>query len=296
MAAGTALTPLFAADIELRIAVNRTTIESAPLLVQPIPGVRIVPVANGREASAQLVSGKVDAATGSETQLLLNSVAQPALRAILTLAECRYRMVARRSARIGNLAALREKRIAATAGTSSLYFLTRMLQAGGLKLSDVTLINMEGAEMPQALDTGRIDAMAMWEPHTQIAIDTLGPNAVLLEALGAYTERFNLNTTAAVLADPAKRKLLANVARHVRTVSPVLRRYVPELGRAIATPEPVITRAWPQFRFPAELDQRALLHLMEEIEPWAAATAQRSPRTRMQLENLIDDSIVRAAY
>ena len=88
----------WAADPVLRIAVNTTTIESTPLFVaNTLPEaaalIKLVPVTNGRAAMAQLVAGEVDVATGSETQLLLNSVAQPGLRAILTLAECRYRIV-----------------------------------------------------------------------------------------------------------------------------------------------------------------------------------------------------------
>ncbi|HTQ99959.1 MAG TPA: hypothetical protein VMH83_08210, partial [Candidatus Acidoferrum sp.] len=100
-----------AADAELRVAVNQTTIESAPFFIQQIPGIRVVPVPNGRVASAQLVSGMVDAATGSETQALLNSVLQPDLRIVLTLSECRYRIVARKSAGIQALADLRGKRV-----------------------------------------------------------------------------------------------------------------------------------------------------------------------------------------
>src|SRR5438552_18614677 len=70
------------AEPELRIAVNTTTIESFPVFVaaESLPSgptslrVQLVPTPNGRAAMAQLVGGTVDAATGSETQALLNSV------------------------------------------------------------------------------------------------------------------------------------------------------------------------------------------------------------------------------
>ena len=139
----------------------------------------------------------VDAATGSETQALLNSVAQPGLRIVLTLAECRYRVVARRSAGIRTVADLRGKRVAVTANTSSQYFLTAMLGTARLKDADVQMIFMEGQAMPAALSKQELDAMAMWEPHAQNAVDTLGGDAVVLEDPSVYRERFNLNTTAA---------------------------------------------------------------------------------------------------
>ena len=105
---------------QIKIAVNATTIESAPIfLAERMPGVQIVPVPNGRVAMAQLLNGSVDAATGSETQGLINSIAEPGFRIILTLAEARYRIIARRSAGIRRVEDLRGKKVAATVNTSS---------------------------------------------------------------------------------------------------------------------------------------------------------------------------------
>src|SRR5262249_1746225 len=158
-----------------------------------------------RSAMAQLVSGAVDAATGSETQALLNSVAEPRIRIILTLAECRYRIVARRSAGIRRVSDLRGKAVAITANTSSEYFLSGMLQKAGLAPSDVRTVPLEGQDMPSALDKRSVDAVSIWEPHAQNSLRAIGNDAVILEDPAAYTERFNLNTRTDVLADSAKR-------------------------------------------------------------------------------------------
>src|SRR5262249_757337 len=64
----------------LKIAVNATTIESFPVFAAAGSRVQLVAAPNGRSAMAQLVNGAVDAATGSETQALLNSVADPRIR------------------------------------------------------------------------------------------------------------------------------------------------------------------------------------------------------------------------
>ena len=176
LAAAPILGRVRAAEAELRVAVNRTTIESAPLLVRKFPGVVVLPVANGRAASAQLVSGVVDAATGSETQALVNSVTQPDLRIVLTLAECRYRIVARGSA-VRSLADLRGKRVATTANTSAEYFLAAMLRTAGLRETDVRPVFLEGASMPGALAKRDVDAIAIWEPHAQNGLEILGRDA-----------------------------------------------------------------------------------------------------------------------
>jgi sulfonate transport system substrate-binding protein len=285
-----------AATADLVVAVNQTTIESAPFFTQAIPGIRVVPVPNGRAASAQLVSGMVDAATGSETQVLLNSSAQPDLRIVLTVAECRYRMVARRSAGVSNIADLRGKRIAHTPGTSSQFFLVDMLRTAQLTVKDVTLVTLEGPDMPKALSEKQIDAMAMWEPHSQLAIDQLGNDAVELTHANAYFERFNLNTTASVLADPAKRVLLLNAMTAIRQESQRLSQSPkplwPALAAAINTSEDIIGKVWPQFRFPATLDAEPLLALLTRMEPWAAEVGKRPPRDQATLAQLIDTSLL----
>lgn len=284
------------AESVLRVAVNRTTIESAPLLVQPIPGVLVIPLASGRAASAQLVSGAVDAATGSETQALLNSVVQPDLRIILTLAECRYRLVARHSAGIRKIAGLHGKRVGTTRNTSAEYFLSRMLGTARLTESDIRLVALEGEAMPAALAQQQLDAIAIWEPHAQNAIDRLGRDAVVLENPFVYRERFNLNTTARVLSDPDKRRALTNLVRAVVRVSSHLenspRDLIPVLAKAIATPEPVISKVWGHFRFPAALDEPRLRLVLEAMEPWAAAISQRHPRPQAALAALIDGRLL----
>lgn len=287
------------AESVLRVAVNRTTIESAPLLVQPIPGALVVPVANGRAASAQLVSGAADVATGSETQALLNSVGQPDLRIILTLAECRYRLVARRSAGIRKIADLRAKPVGTTRNTSAEYFLSRMLGAARLTESDIRVVALEGEAMPAALAQQQVDAIAIWEPHAQNAIDRLGSDALVLENPSVYRERFNLNTTLQVLSDPDKRRALINLVRAVVRVSSHLenspRDLIPTLAKAIAIPEPVISKVWGQFRFPATLDEPRLRSVLETMEPWAAAISQRQPRPQAALTTLIDRSVLAEA-
>ncbi|WP_176463989.1 ABC transporter substrate-binding protein [Bordetella genomosp. 11] len=292
-----------AADGPMPVAVNQTTIESGPLLIGNPKGLRVVRLPNGRAASAQLVAGQVDAATGSETQATLSAVLQPQLRIILTLAECHYRMVGRRSAGIGRIADLRGKRVAYTPATSSEYFLRVMLRSAGLDLADVTPVRLEPEAMPPALANRQADAMAMWEPHPQNAIDLLGEDAIVMvdpaKPPHAYFERFNLNTTTTVLDDPRRRGALVRAVRTVAEVSHELtanpRKHWPALSRAVNAPVEVIAKAWPQFRFPARLDTESLLTVLTDMEPWAASVQKREARPRAVLAGMMDPSVAREA-
>jgi sulfonate transport system substrate-binding protein len=297
-----ALVSAVAQDASLKVAVNTTTIESFPVFAAAAnagpSAVQLVPSPNGRNAMAQLVSGAVDTATGSETQALLNSIAEPRLRIVITLAECRYRMVARRSAGIRRLSDLRGKTIGVTMNTSSQYFLTGMLRKAKLTDSDVHMAGLEGQEMPAALKSGKVDAIAIWEPHSQNSIATLGPDAVVLDEPSVYTEQFNLNTRTDVLMNPVKRDALIRFIREITQASARIRTGKPDIVASLAPnvglPKETIMAVWPQFSFPASISSR-LRSALNDVETWVAAMDKRQPRPSSDLNVLIDTSLIEAA-
>jgi NitT/TauT family transport system substrate-binding protein len=288
------------ANAQIKIAVNATTIESAPIfLAERTSRVQLVPVPNGRVAMEQLLHGAVDAATGSETQMLLNSIAEPGIRIILTLTEARYRIIARRSAGIQRIEDLRGKKVAATVNTSSQYYLREMLRKAGMLFdSDIRFVNLEGPAMPDALKRGDVDAVAIWEPHAQNSLEALGGDAVDLQNASVYRERFNLNTTTKVLKDPGKRRALVEFLRAVMRASDLARRQPVQarmlLAPFINTPEGTIEHVWNRFLFPANLPAD-LPKVLGDVEIFVAAVQYRQPRPRGSLSVLIDSSVLNAA-
>jgi sulfonate transport system substrate-binding protein len=286
---------------DLKIAVNSTTIESFPIFAAAealSTQIQLVRTPSGRNAMSQLLNGEVDAATGSETQALLNSVADPRIRIILTLAECSYRIIARRSAGIRKMSDLRGKKVAATLNTSSQYYLSGMLRGAQLKESDIELVALEGQDMPAALQDHNVDAVSIWEPHAQNSFEALGDDAIVLEDPAVYIERFNLNTRTDVLRDPAKRLALRRFLEAIARVSVRLRTQpadmIPSLAPNVGLSERTIASVWSQFKFPASLSGE-LRAVLSEIEPWVAATQTRQPRTSRTLVTLIDASLLAEA-
>jgi len=145
----------------LRFAVNMTTIESAPVfLAAEGPSGAGIGVSSG--GIPLLVSGEADAATNAETQALLRSAASPNLRIVLTVAECYYRIVARRSAGISRLSDLKGKKVGTSLSTSAHYFLSKMARTAGLSETDVTAVAVRLPDMPAAIKQGDVDAIAIW--------------------------------------------------------------------------------------------------------------------------------------
>jgi NitT/TauT family transport system substrate-binding protein len=296
-AVGTILMLAQAAPPPLRVAVNMTTVESAPvfLAAQGAAGGEMALTGGGIPL---LVDRTADAATNSETQILLRSVDNPELRIVMTVAECDYRIVARRSAGIRRLVDLRGKRVGTPANTSAEYYLSKMLRTVKLDEPDVTVVAMPVADMAAAMKRGDVDAVSGWEPGAQDSMAALGADAIVFQDRSVYRELFNLNTTAGVLSDPAKRRVLVDVVRAIAAASREVRARPgdvrPLLSSRINVPQATIATVWRHFRFPTSLPPDILDVLVEE-EPWVAARQKRSPRTRAQLQGLIDDSVLREA-
>lgn len=249
-------------------------------------------------------AGQADLATNSETQALRGSVAGADLRFIFTVAECPYRIVARRTAGIATLADLRGKRVATQLDSSAAYFLDRMLRTVGLTSADVTLVPfMAHTEtplslVPESLRAGKIDAVALWEPQPQRAKVALGADAIEFYDPAVYTEKFNLCTVQANLDNPELRKRIVAFVRALITAAQRLKDDPQSGWRLVARTAKLdidtVSGAWPRFKYPGTL-ATDLLDVFERQDVWIAKVQRRAPRTRETLAKLIDDSVLREA-
>jgi len=298
----------------LRIYGNLSLLEMAPVLLaagQIYAGKTLLEHGSvmalwGRASDlASLTSaGQADIAANSETQALRSSAAHPDLRFIFTIAECPYRIVARRSAGIARLSDLRGKRVATQLESSGEFFLDAMLRTAGLTVSDVTRVHYMAhtdtpiSQVPEALRSGRVDAVALWEPQPHRAKVAIGADAIEFRDPAVYTEKFNLCTRQANLDDPAMRQRIVAFVRALITAVQRLK-VEPEIGwglvaKAAELDIETVRGSWPCFNYPGTL-AADLLDIFERQEPWIARIQRREPRTRDALAKLIDDSVVREA-
>ena len=249
-------------------------------------------------------AGRADVALNSETQALRGSSAHPDLRFIFTVAECPYRIVARRSAGIAGLSDLRGKRVGTQLESSAEFFLDAMLRTAGLTAAEVDRVPFMAhtdtpvSRLPEALRSGQIDAVALWEPQVHRAQMAIGDDAIEFYDPAIYTEKFNLCTTQANLEDPHMR---ARIVAFVRALIAAVRRLKvdPACGwRLVADTAnldvDVVRGAWPYLSYPGTL-AADLLDVFVRQEPWIASTQGRAPRAREALAALIDAAVVREA-
>jgi sulfonate transport system substrate-binding protein len=249
-------------------------------------------------------AGQSHIATNSETQALRASARHPDLRFIFTLAECPYRIVARRSAGIASLADLRGKRVGTQLESSAQFFLDRMLGTVGSSDADVHLVHFMAhtmnpiSRLPEALENREIDAVALWEPQVQRAKHLIGADAVEFYDPAIYSEKFNVCTKQEHLDDPAVRTEIVAFVRALKLAAQRLKSD-PERGQKLVAKTAgldieVVRDAWHCFEYPGTLAPD-LLAVFQRQEPWLARVQHRTPRSREELATLIDDSVVRDA-
>ena len=209
-------------DAPFTVAVATSTLEAAPVYLA---------VARGGSANYRFINGGVRSllnggahgATNAETQMLLAIDANPKIRMLFTLTDGLYRIVAKRSAGIRTLADLKGKRVVVPRNTSAHYSLVRLLATAGLQESDVTLVTAAATEMALSMIRGEADAISMWEPESQNAVETLGSDAVIFSGKGVYREGFSFYSSTDVLNDPRRRKELVAFVRAVFAAAEAIR-------------------------------------------------------------------------
>lgn len=260
----------------------------------------------GEGGITRITSGEADLATNAETQLLRETVTNPDLRIIMTVTESFYRLVGRRSAGIETLADLKGKRVMLPRFTSANYFLVAMLRSVGLTEADVTLVNLPPAQgdqsgmdqMSDALARGDVDVISIWEPEPEDAIHALGDDAIVLQDRSIYREVFNLHARAPDLADPEKRRAIVAFVRAVADATAALKHnpepYWQHVSDITGFTVEEISWGWPEMEFPVHIIPDMLDVLVEE-EAWVAMERNRPVRSREELAQFIDYSVLEEA-
>ncbi|MCK9375691.1 MAG: NrtA/SsuA/CpmA family ABC transporter substrate-binding protein [Syntrophobacterales bacterium] len=120
---------------------------------------------SGRMGCEQLKAGKIDLANAADFVLVSEVFdGTTSLRCIGSIAAADdHQVIARKDRGILRPGDLRGKRIGATHGTSAEFFLGRFLAFNNLGLRDVAFVDVNASDLEEALATGRVDAVVVWE-------------------------------------------------------------------------------------------------------------------------------------
>jgi NitT/TauT family transport system substrate-binding protein len=289
-------TPL-APDAPFTVAVATAVVEAAPIyMAKEGPFGSQFNYINGGVRT--LANNGAHAAGNATTQMLVVLRDNPKVRLLFTLVNGNYRIVAKRSAGIRTLADLKGKRIVTPRTTSAHYHMVALLRSAGIQESDVTVVSAPATQMAAAVAKGDADAISMWEPESQNAVEALGRDAITFQDNKVYRELYSMYSTTDVLNDPRRRKELVAFVREIIAQTANLRRepkkYFDLISRVTRHPAAQIERGWEHHDFPLAVAPD-LLDLLVEEERWVAGVQQRTPKTRAELATFIDTSIIEEA-
>ena len=181
-----------------------------------------------------------------------------------------WEVVGRRDKNIQNIGDLKGKTIAVQRGTAGEFFLAEFLLFNNLRMSDITVVDLELKPRMEQLTRGQIDAVVILSPYTQQMKNTLGENAISWPAqagrsiysLSYTTERFVKEHP-----DIIERYLRALIAAEafVSSNETEARKI---MQNKLRFNDNDIQALWPIFNFEVKLEQE-LLPVMGDQARWA---------------------------
>ena len=263
----------------LRIAATRAPV-SLPLYVAQQRGffadehldVVISDCIGGTRCLRQLLDDKADLATTSEMPVVLQAFksADVAIIATIVHASDNLKLIARKASGVARSEQLDGRRVGVIAGTSAQYELETHLLNVGVDPRHVTMVPLQAEETVAALQSGRIDAVAVWEPYGYAALRGADAVGLRLPLSGGYIESYNLVTRHAPSAarDGELVRLLRAVGRAEQFIQDEPAAAQAILREQLKLDQHFVDWVWAGLGFRMSLDQ-SLVSTMEGEVRWA---------------------------
>lgn len=226
----------------------------------------------GKLALDAMLTGKADLAASAETPVMYAIMTGNPLVVLATIQSSKENeaILAVKAQGIQTLGDLKGKRIAVTPGTSGEFFLETMLTSAGLDQTDVTIVPLSPAEMPEALRTDQVDAVAVWNFPLLEMSNELGDRGVVLRDQTLYTSFFCLSSLQQfALAQPERlKKVMRALVRAEDFIKSNPDAVKQQLATAAAVDIKLLTQVWDSYSLAATMNQ-ALLIVLEDEARWA---------------------------
>jgi len=228
--------------------------------------------AYGKVALDAMISGESEFAASTESPVMFAAMKGAEILVVAqTMTSVKdLAIVARRKSGIGLPADLKGKKIGFPAGTSAEYFLDVFLTVHTIPEGTVKTVPMKPDDMDDALKTGRVDAVAIWNPYLSIFAKQYGKEVVLFFDETIYVETFLVTGKKAfVTAHP---ETVKKIIRALMKAEDFVRKNQAEsidiMVEGIKVDKEAIKEYWPVYQFVVNLDQSLLVNL-ESQGRWA---------------------------
>jgi ABC-type nitrate/sulfonate/bicarbonate transport system substrate-binding protein len=158
--------------------------------------VDVVPTMYGKVALDELIAGKVDFAFCGETPLMFAVLKDAGIFVVADMMNSAKdeAIVARKDRGIVSPSDLKGKTVGFSAGTVAEYFLDIFLTIHSVPRASLRVVHLKPDEMGDALRTGKVDAVAIWNPYVTAFGEEFGEKAVTFYGETIYTSSFPVTT------------------------------------------------------------------------------------------------------
>jgi NitT/TauT family transport system substrate-binding protein len=224
----------------------------------------------GTAAIEALLKGEVDIAGMSEVPFISKVFEKRQVSAYANLDKLQYiYLIAHKDRGIATAVDLKGKRIGLPRRTIADFYLGRYLELNGIGVRDLILVETAPAAAMDAISSGRVDGVVVWNPFAYQIRKQMGDQAVLLRLQGSQP--------AYVLAVARNDWLAGHKALLIRSLKAIVQaeQYViehPAEARAIVQKRlnydtEFVNSLWPENEFSLSLDQ-SLITAMEDEARW----------------------------
>lgn len=234
--------------------------------------VNVADCETGRRCLERTLAGGADLATSAALPIVRAALQGQRFGVIATIASSRNdaKIITRRSRGVDSVQALAGRRVGTFIGTSAHFLLELNLLGAGVDPGRVTLVALEPEDAAGALQSGRVDAIALFEPFAWRTARSLGDEAQVLSDRRQHVESWSLVASAALdrSHDAELAALLRALLRAVRFIEAEPEQAHAILRRRLGLDEAAVAWVLPDVHYAVELRQ-SLLHRLEEQARWA---------------------------
>lgn len=226
---------------------------------------------NGKLALAAMLAKEVDVALAAETPIAISSASNPGIVVIASIMHtyASSKLVVANPA-IRSIGELRGHRLGVIAGTNTQRFLHALIESNGLSVGDIIEVPIVPERAAAMLESGEIDAVAIFEPHaTQLTVGANQQKRLILRSDRDWTS-YNYATE----RQQVQRRSLA-MARLLRATDRAIdwsrlhrQETIALMARRLGIDEAASAAILNEFTFALTLDQTLLLSLEDQAQ-WA---------------------------
>jgi len=238
--------------------------------------------ASGRLVLDAVAGGHVTVGTAAETPVAFAALNNVPIRIIGTVNHYEsFDLAAIKD--IKTIQDIKGHKIGYSQGTNSHYYLSKLLDKAGLKLSDITAISLSPSDFVTSLVNGGIDAFIWSEPHLSQAL-AQGPDRFhVIHTPGLYTTYSNIITLQSTIDE--KPDLLIKALKALITSDQFAKKNPDEAAllsanRVKLDPQ-IAKKIWPNLHLSVDLDRDGLVRELETQAKWAIANNLVRPDAKL---------------